>query len=161
MSKHPNVVSGDDLPWNELGHGDKFAARSKRLGSAAGGKKLGCSLYEVPPGKRPFPYHAHFGNEEAIYVLAGEGTLRLGGVEVPLKAGDYAAMPVGEVHAHQVINTSSETLRLLCFSTMLEPEIVKYPDSNKLGAMAGYPPTPALRAIVKLDSTVDYWLGED
>jgi uncharacterized cupin superfamily protein len=127
----------------------------------AGGQKLGCSLYEQPPGKRAFQYHFHTANEEAVYVLEGEGTLRIGAREVPLRAGDYVALPVGEETAHQVINTSGSTLRYLCISTMLEPEIVKYPDTNKIGIMAGLPPAPALRAILRLGGEpVDYWDGE-
>ena len=118
--------------------------KTKRLGAAAGGKKLGCSLYEQPPGKRAFPYHCHFANEEAVYVLEGEGTLRIGAKEVPLRAGDYVALPVGEETAHQIINSSTATLRYLCFSTSIEPEVVKYPDSGKVGLMAGLPAHPGV-----------------
>ena len=159
--RHPNVINAADLPWQDRGHGDRFAVKTKRLGAAAGGKKLGCSLYEQPPGKRAFPYHCHFANEEAVYVLEGEGTLRIGAKEVPLRAGDYVALPVGEETAHQIINTSAVTLRYLCFSTSIEPELVKYPDSGKVGLMAGFPPNPAFRAILRLGEPVDYWDGED
>ena len=51
MREHPNVVNEQDLEWGEQSHG-KFGYRRKQLGSAAGGEKLGCSLYEVPPGRR-------------------------------------------------------------------------------------------------------------
>jgi uncharacterized cupin superfamily protein len=50
MREHPNVVNKQDLEWGEQSHGEKFSFRRKQLGSAAGGEKLGCSLYEVPPG---------------------------------------------------------------------------------------------------------------
>jgi hypothetical protein len=40
----------------------------------AGGEKLGCSLYEVPLGRRAWPCHYHRANEEAIHVLYGSGT---------------------------------------------------------------------------------------
>lgn len=53
--------------------------RRKQLGNAAGGEQLGCSLYEMPPGQESWPYHYHTANEEAMYVLAGRGTLRLAG----------------------------------------------------------------------------------
>ncbi len=52
MKEHPNVVNEKDLDWGEQKHGDKFYHRRKQLGSASGGEKLGCSLYEVPPGRR-------------------------------------------------------------------------------------------------------------
>ncbi|HVV53313.1 MAG TPA: cupin domain-containing protein [Polyangia bacterium] len=159
--QHRNLVHAGDLPWMEIAHGERFAVKGKRLGAAAGGKKLGCSLYEQPPGKRAFQYHAHLSNEEAIYVLEGEGTLRLGGRELPLRAGDYVAFPVGEENAHQIINTSSGVLRYLCLSTMLEPEVVKYPDTDKLAVMAGAPPTAGFRAVFRLGGEpVGYWDGE-
>ena len=82
MVDRPSVVSDGDLEWDEQSHGEKFGYRRKQLGSAAGGQKLGCSLYEVPPGCRAWPYHYHLANEEAIYVLGGSGTLRIGGEEV-------------------------------------------------------------------------------
>ena len=82
MVDHPNVVGDQDVEWNEQYHGEKFGYRRKSLGSAAGCEKLGCSLYEVPPGRRAWPYHYHLANEEAIYVLEGSGTLRIGGEEI-------------------------------------------------------------------------------
>jgi uncharacterized cupin superfamily protein len=81
---------------------EKFGYRRKQLSSAAGGEKLGCSLYEVLPGGKAWPYHYHLGKEEAIYVLIGSGTLRLGEREVALSRGDYVALPVEEAGAHQI-----------------------------------------------------------
>ena len=115
MREHSNVVDEQDLEWGEQSHGVKFGYRRKQLGSAAGGEKLGCSLYEVPPRRRAWPYHYHLANEEAIYVLEGSGTLRIDERQITLSRGDYVAMPVGERGAHQIINTSDEPLRYLCF----------------------------------------------
>jgi uncharacterized cupin superfamily protein len=88
MANHPSVVGDGDLEWSEHSHGEKFGSRRKQLGSSAGGEKLGCSLYEVPPGRRAWPYHYHLANEEAIYVLEGSGTLRIGGEEIRVSQGD-------------------------------------------------------------------------
>ena len=87
MRERPNVVNEQDLEWGEQSHG-KFGYSRKQLGSAAGGEKLGCSLYEVPPGRRAWPYHYHLANEEAIYVLHGSGTLRIGEREVAVSQGE-------------------------------------------------------------------------
>ena len=99
MANRPsNVVSEGDLEWSEQAHGDKFGHRRKQLGSAAGGQGVGCSLYEVPPERTAFLRHYHLANEEAIYVLEGSGTLRIGreeGEEVGVSQGDYVALPVG------------------------------------------------------------------
>lgn len=40
---------------------------------------IGTSLYKLLPGNKAFPFHCHYGNEEAIFILSGNGTLRLGG----------------------------------------------------------------------------------
>ncbi len=50
MANHPSVVGDGDLEWDEQSHGEKFGYRRKQLSRAAGDEKLGCSLYEVPPG---------------------------------------------------------------------------------------------------------------
>jgi uncharacterized cupin superfamily protein len=158
--RHPNVVNSADLPWHEFGHGDNFASRCRRLAETTGGQLLGCNLYEVPPGKKAWPFHAHHANEEAVYVLDGAGSLRIGEKTVPIRAGDYLAFLPGEATAHQILNDSDAPLRYLCFSTMITPEIVMYPDSGKLGLAIGQHPDIKLRAILPRDAEVDYWQGE-
>src|SRR5918996_2181669 len=102
MADHPNVVGYQDAEWSEQSYGEKFGYRRKSLGSADGGEKLGCILYEVPPGRRAWPYHYHLANEEAIYVLEGSGILRIGDKEVEISRGDYAALPAEPAGAHQI-----------------------------------------------------------
>ncbi len=166
MTKHPNIVSEEDLEWDEQSHGERFGHQRKQLGSAAGGEKLGCSLYEVPPGRRAWPYHYHCANEEAIYVLEGSGTLRIDEQEVGISQGDYVALPVGTAGAHQIINSSNEPLRYLCFSTMVEPDILIYPDSGKVGLFVGSAPggpkgKRTLQKYLRGDAEVDYYEGEE
>ena len=129
----------DDLEWSTTERGET-GFRRKQLAEAAGGEDLGCSLYELTAGRRSWPYHYHTGNAEALFVLEGEGTLRLDGDEVPLTAGDYVALPAGERGAHRVVNDSGGTLRYLMVSTMDDPEVTVYPDSEKVGVFAGSPP---------------------
>ena len=166
MREHSNVVNEQDLEWGEQSHGEKFGYRRKQLGSAAGGEKLGCSLYEVPPGRRAWPYHYHLANEEAIYVLEGSGTLRIDERQITLSWGDYVTMPVGERGAHQIINTSDGPLRYLCFSTMIEPDAMVYPDSNKIGLFAGSAPGGSkekrtVSTFLRADAEVGYYEGEE
>lgn len=165
MTDIPTVVNESDVEWEEEAHGERFAYRRKALASAGNGEKLGCSLYEVPPGKRPFPYHYHAANEEAMFVLSGSGTLRTADEALEITAGDYVALPAGESAAHQLSNATDEPLRYLCFSTMIDPEIVGYPDSGKVGLFAGSAPfgSPDRRTLTKflpLDAETDYWDGE-
>jgi mannose-6-phosphate isomerase-like protein (cupin superfamily) len=87
--------------------------------------------------RRAWPYHYHLANEEAIYVLEGSGTLRIGGEEIRVSQGDYVALPARAQAAHQIVNDSGAVLRYLCFSTMVEPDVMVYPDSGKVGIFAG------------------------
>lgn len=153
-----------DLDWTETDHGEtRF--RRKKLAAAAGGERLGCSLYELPPGSKSWPFHYHTGNEEALYVLAGEGTLRLGGGSHPLRAGDYVALPAGEAGGHRVINDGDDPLRYLALSTMDDPDVTVYPDSGKVGVFAGAAPggegERTVHGYFREDDAVSYWEGEE
>lgn len=166
-------VNERDVEWTEMEQGVTHFRR-KHLSSATAGDsdpELGCSLYELPPGARSWPYHYHAGNAEAIYVLAGSGRLRLAGEEHPLEAGDYVPFPAGPAGAHRVVNDgtdgdedAAEPLRFLAFSEMDEPDVTVYPDSEKIGVYAGSPPGGRAERTVsgyyRIDDDVDYWEGE-
>jgi len=80
-------------------------------------------------------------NEEAIYVLEGSVTLRIGEEEVPISKGYYVTFPAArEEGAHQLVNTSNSMVRYLCLSTMIEPDAMVYPDSGKIGVFMGAAP---------------------
>lgn len=166
MRRPGNIVSTETIAWEDRQRGDRCRFRRRSLSQAAGSRMLGCSLYEVPAGKRAWPYHWHGANEEAVYVLEGEGVLRLPDGEHPIAAGDYVALPPGAASAHQVINRSEATLRYLCFSTMADPDVSVYPDSGKVGVFVGAAPggdaaRRSVFAFLKLDAGVEYWEGEE
>ena len=135
-----NLIHEDDLEWWQPDPDSGFGARRRQLGRAAGAREIGTSLFELEPGRRAFPYHFHHGNEEAIYVLEGEATLRQGDGEHTLRAGDYVAFVRGEAGAHQIRNDGDAVFRFLCISTMQEPDVVGYPDTGKFGLFAGAAP---------------------
>jgi uncharacterized cupin superfamily protein len=159
-----DTVNAESLDWDVLEKGDTKLKR-KQLGEAAGSEQLGTSLYELPAGKRSWPYHYHTNNEEAMFVLAGEGTLRLDGEMHDLEAGDYVAFPAAERGAHRVINDSDGPLRYLSISTMNEPDVTIYPDSEKLGVFVGAAPGGRegreLTKYFEQDADVDYWQDEE
>jgi uncharacterized cupin superfamily protein len=167
-------VNESDLEWIEYDR-EEARFRRKRLAEAAGGEDLGCSLYELPSGRRAWPFHFHTANEEALYVLEGEGQLRIETVEQetaaaaathPIEPGDYVALPAGDAGAHRVSNTGDEPLRYLAISTMRDPDVLVYPDSGKVGVHAGAPPggdadERLVSAYFHEDDAVDYWDGEE
>jgi uncharacterized cupin superfamily protein len=132
-------VNETDLDWAEYDRGGT-TFRRKRLADAAGGEALGCSLYEIPPGERSWPYHYHEANEEALYVLSGGGQLRTPDGSVALAAGDFAAFPAGERGGHRVVNDDSGPLRYLMVSTMDDPDVTRYPDAGRFGVFVGSAP---------------------
>ncbi|MFD1644526.1 cupin domain-containing protein [Haloarchaeobius litoreus] len=158
------IVNGDDLEWTTVGDGEDALRRTK-LAEPAGGEALGCSLYELPAGGKSWPYHYHTGNEEAMYVLDGACSLRLDGELVSLEAGDYVALPADERGAHRVVNDSDGPVRYLAMSTMAEPDVTVYPDSEKIGVFAGSPPggsgERSVHGYYRIDDDVDYWEGEE
>ena len=93
--RHPCVIHLSEATTNTTEKGKRFGATSKQLGRPTGASGIGCSWYEVPPGRRAFPLHYHCANEESIFVLEGEGTLRIGAERVAVRAGDYITMPPG------------------------------------------------------------------
>ena len=161
MARPKNIVNSGEVAVEETVRGKKFHALRRRLGMAAGGEKLGCSLYELAPGKAAFPFHVHLSNEEGVYVLQGEGVLRLGTGEHPIRSGDYMAFRAGG-EPHQIVNRSAALLQFLAFSTMSYPEVATYPESQKVGIYGG--PAKADRrdlGVFKLSSVIDYWEGEE
>jgi len=159
MARHPNIVNKDVVSPLERTHGDKFALKGRPLGMAADSKRLGCTFYQVPPGKTAFPAHVHHANEEAVYILSGTGSMRLGDQQHSVGPGDYVALHASG-SAHQLFNTGTGTLEYLAISTMLSPEVVEYPDSGKVSAMVGAWKNPVFRGVYKKDQQVDYFDGE-
>ncbi|WP_136716649.1 cupin domain-containing protein [Halorientalis salina] len=149
-----------DLDWKDYDEGEN-AFRRKELANATDAEKLGCSLYELDPGKRSWPYHYHTANEEGLYVLSGSRMVRLDGEERPLEVGDYVAMPADESGGHQVVNDGDETLRYLAMSTMEEPDVTIYPEIEKFGVYAGSPPggrdERTFEGYFPIDADVEYW----
>lgn len=137
------IVNLGRLEYESFGEGVRFAARWGDVSRPAGGRKIGCGVWEIPPGKAATPYHYHRVDEELIVVLGGSPSLRLAGVEHVLNPDDVVALPPGEASAHQVINRSTAPARLLIASTMPRYDAVRYPDSGKrlyrLGSLADEP----------------------
>jgi uncharacterized cupin superfamily protein len=156
------IVNIADVPLQDFGKGEKFAAKIGRIAPMLGSTGLGCMLTVVPPGKRAFPFHRHHVIHELFFVLSGTGEYRLGDKRHLLRAGDVIAAPAGG-EAHQIINTGSEELRYLGLSTLGEVDVVDYPDSGKMAVAAGIKnadfTTATYRGMGRI-APADYWDGE-
>src|SRR5215469_15933660 len=111
-----------------------FEARMAPIAAPLGATKLGCRLTVRAPGKKAFPRHLHYVNDELFVILSGDGTLRFGAERYPVRSGDVIVCPAGGADkAHQLINSSAGELRYLSISSVELPEVAEYPDSNKFG----------------------------
>jgi len=142
-----------DVPWTEFSKGDKFGLRYKHLSSFAGADQIGVSLEEIEPGKQGCPFHYHLREEEHLFILSGELTVRLGTKRYHLKAGDYVCFPAGQQLGHAIINESDKTCRYLMIGQNDPDEVGVYPDSGRVFVRRlgeGY----------DMKKTIDYWDGE-
>jgi len=165
-NERPPLIHLDQLSFVEQHHGDHFAARIASIAPLIGGRKLGYRLVEVAPGKRAWPFHHHYVNEEMFFILEGEGEMRHGEGRHPIRAGHVIAAPPGSAdQAHQLINTGARTLRYLAVSTMEQPDVFGYPDSDKFGVFVGAAPGGAKSSrqfefFGRRSNELDYWEGE-
>jgi uncharacterized cupin superfamily protein len=153
----PDLEPGEDDPPG-------FETRGARIGALAGGRHLGATVYELPPGEALCPYHWHEANEEMAIALSGNPSVRTPEGWRDLEPGDVVAFRRGAEGVHQVTNRSEGTARVLMVSEMNSPEVVFYPDSDKLSAMTKPPGRPRREHEVverfRRKDAVDYWLDE-
>jgi uncharacterized cupin superfamily protein len=137
---------------------DGFRVRRARLAQAAGAKRIGMSLWEIPPGEAAYPYHWHVVDEEVIAVLDDGLSLRgHDGQWRALPQGEVVAFPVGEEGGHELQNRGEAIARFLSISSGPSEgdEIVFYPDSGKVGVFA-----ENRYELFRRRDAVDFWDGE-
>jgi uncharacterized cupin superfamily protein len=134
-----------------------FRSGMDRPGPAMGAKATGLSLYELPPGQAICPYHYEYGEEEWLVVVQGNPTLRDPEGEHQLDVMDVVFFPRGPEGAHEVVNRSEETVRVLMFSDIVHPTATVYPDSDKIAIWTGNKDDDA---IVPRSAKVEYFDGE-
>jgi uncharacterized cupin superfamily protein len=155
------VANVNDPDYDEPREHEGFRARRARVGQQLGTERLGVSLWEVPAGQAAYPYHYHLAEEELVLVLEGRPVLRTPEGSRQLREGEICSFPRGERGAHQLVNQTEGTVRLMALSTHGDPDIVVYPDSEKLGAAERLSDGSGLRSFFRLSDAVDYYDGEE
>jgi len=150
-----------DVEFDDIEDNGLYTSRRAEISDRIGARQLGYNLTVVAPGKVQCPFRSHHGEEEMFFIIDGEGELRFGDARYPIRAHDVIACPTGGAEvAHQIINTGSTDLRYLAISTIAAVEICEYPDSGKVGAVAGQRGERTLRLMFRASSDVDYYDGE-
>ena len=113
--------------------------RAKRvtnpLGDLGGMQHLGFHLTTLPVGSVASKFHRHVCAEEYVYIVAGNGTARIGpGRTGPdmfeVEAEDFIAYPA-DGEAHDLRNTGSSPMTCIVFGQRLDFDAVDYPEQNK------------------------------
>jgi uncharacterized cupin superfamily protein len=124
-----------------------FEHRAVSVRKSLGAELIGCTVYEVDPGRQLWPYHFHWNNEEWLVVVDGSPRVRTPDGERELRAGDVVGFPEGGAGAHTLFGPG----RVAVFSTRRQGS-VDYPDSGKVGAGP-----PWDRLYFRRGDAVDYW----
>jgi len=149
-------LNGDK--WDRQEDREGWHSKDAWVGHHIGAELLGGSMYELEAGDKLWPYHTHHANEEWVLVLRGSPTLRTTEGEQVLNEGDVACFPRGKDGAHQLINRTDDSIRVLMLSTLVAPDIVEYLDTGKVGARS----VAGERIMLsKPGPELDYWEGED
>ncbi|HEX8645634.1 MAG TPA: cupin domain-containing protein [Thermoleophilaceae bacterium] len=149
----PNL---NDLEFDDVRTGDGFECRRARLGLQTGVHRVGASLWEVPAGQAPYPYHFHLTEDEILILLEGTLSLRTPEGWRELREGDVVGFPVGEAGAHQVVNRTDATVRFLAVSNSGAAEAVVQADAGKIGIFERAPGGGGVREWYRRGDAVSY-----
>ena len=149
------IVKSSEAEWTPALNRGKYANRRKALG----GERISAGLWELPPGKRSFPLHAHHVTEEALFVVSGHAHVRTPDGLTAIAPGDYVSFPAGGP-AHQLVNDGTEPLVYLALSASQGFDAVDYPETGKLAVAMGAWPS-GRRHVFRVDTQVDYFHGEE
>lgn len=113
------------------GSGNPCGPYEALLFSDAGGlTQFGAFVEILPPGSSSSIKHWHAEEDEMIYMLAGEVTVREGETSTVLKPGEAATFKAGDPLGHCLENTSDAPARYLVIGTRGAGDTVTYPDDD-------------------------------
>jgi uncharacterized cupin superfamily protein len=137
---------------------EQYRAGMNRFGPQIGARRMGATVYELPPDTSVCPYH-YESEEEWLLVLQGQVTLRHPEGEDVLGPGDIAAFPPGPEGAHKTTNNGTQTVRMLMFANSDPIGYAVYPDSNKVSHWTDSP-NEEDNVRVRRGEKLEYYDGE-
>jgi uncharacterized cupin superfamily protein len=112
-------------PWNP-----RSELTGYQLAKSTGLRRLGVNLARLAPSKESYVYHAHWTEEEWIYILSGRGIAHIDGVDYEVNEGDFMAFPTPGV-AHHLRNPFEQELVYLVGGENRDVEIADFPSLGK------------------------------
>ena len=112
----------------------EFAARvtgriKRQLGDAFNLTRFGVNLTILPPQAQSALLHRHTQQEEFIYILSGQPTLRTDAGETLLSPGMCVGFPAGGL-AHHLINQTNEDIHYLEIGDRNPADQGEYPEDD-------------------------------
>ena len=108
------------------------ARKRTRLGDPAGLTQFGVNLLRLPSGAWSSQRHWHTGEDEFVYVLAGEVVLVTDQGEEILSAGEAAGFPANEGNGHCLQNRSAHDVQVLEIGTRVPESMGYYSDIDMM-----------------------------
>jgi uncharacterized cupin superfamily protein len=140
-------------PYDEGPEGHRFAM--SHVARELGAKLTGLTVYELEPGQATWPYHFELNEEEWLFVIDGEVTVRTPAGEQVMRAGDVVCFPIGADGAHAVRNDSESPARFAMPSSVAPfGDACIYPDTGTFKVDG-----PGFGHRGRLGEPTDYWEG--
>lgn len=108
------------------------------LGDAGGLTQFGVNLVRLPPGEWSSQRHWHTHEDEFVWVLEGEVTLKSDAGETVLRAGECAAFPKNAPDGHCLVNKSGAEAMYLEVGSRVPGDVTEYPDIDMRATDDGY-----------------------
>jgi uncharacterized cupin superfamily protein len=115
------------------------ARQRTKLGDVAGLTQFGVNLLRLPPGAWSSQRHWHTGEDEFVYVLAGEIVLVSNGGEEVLRAGDAAGFAANDGDGHCLQNRSAREAVVLEIGSRVAGSIGHYSDIDMVAPPGAKP----------------------
>ncbi|WP_298843431.1 cupin domain-containing protein [uncultured Roseobacter sp.] len=102
------------------------------LSDSGGLSQFGAFIEELAPGASSSYDHWHAVEDEMVYILSGNVTLRENDAEHTLYPGDTACWKAGTPVAHCLINNTSGPVRYLVIGSRAQEDTVTYPGLDRI-----------------------------
>ncbi len=124
--------TGVSKSFQKLVKPELFAGKhQKRLSKPLGITQFGVNQVTLEPGSISALRHWHEGEDEFVFVLSGELTLKDNNGEHKMIRGSFAAFPAGSPNAHHLVNQSGESATFLVIGSRRPGEdACHYPDDE-------------------------------
>jgi uncharacterized cupin superfamily protein len=144
MTPHPQVVHIADLEAQKrprFVQAGGVGAMVRSPGTHTGLTQMGVHMRSIEPGVAGTHRHFHLVEEEWSYVLDGAGTVRIGPLRIPVRAGCFVGFPTGPRPHHFIAEGESPLDLLEGGESRRAEEVGWYPDARVMWR-AGQPVEP-------------------